>query len=533
MKKATLLLAVLFFQTIFSQQDAWVYFTDKPDAANALANPTTILSQKAIDRKAAHGVAIDERDVPVEASYITQVKAATGITVMTKSKWFNALHVRGTETDINTLSNLSFVASIDFADKSLNARVVQQELADEFQETFTNFNYGNAANQIEMFKGDELHLLDYTGTGMTIAVLDAGFVNVNTMGAFQRARDAGNIISGYDFVDDTDDVYINQTSTHGTMVLSTMTGYIENQYVGTAPDATYYLFRTENAPAENPVEESYWVAAAEVADSIGVDIINTSLGYNTYDNVAYNYTQADMDGNTAFITKGANIAFEKGILLVNSAGNSGATSWGIVTAPGDAAGVLTVGAVNAAGNYASFSSRGSADQPTQKPDVMTQGASAYVIDQNNTIRTASGTSFSSPIMAGGVACLWQALPNKSNAEIMQLVRESASMYASPTFSMGYGIPNLQLALTLGVDELPENLVLQLFPNPTAGNLKIAVVDKSIPTTISFFDVLGKHIFTKEYTTVDNYLNISFLSSGIYLADVKNGEYHIRVKIIKQ
>ncbi|MFK5879584.1 MAG: S8 family serine peptidase [Flavobacteriaceae bacterium] len=532
MKKVTLVLALLVFQSIFSQQDAWVYLTDKPDAANALANPLTILSQKAIDRKTLHGVTIDVRDVPVETSYITQVKAATGITVMTKSKWFNALHVRGTETDINALSSFGFVSSIDFADNSLNNRVVHQDQEDKLEGVLTTFNYGNAANQIQMFKGDELHLLDYTGTGMTIAVLDAGFMNVNTMGAFQRSRDAGNIISGYDFVDDTDDVYINQTSTHGTMVLSTMTGYIDTQFVGTAPDAKYYLFRTENAPSENPVEESYWVAAAEVADSIGVDIINTSLGYNTYDNPAYNYLTSDMDGNTAFITKGANIAFEKGILLVNSAGNSGATSWGIVTAPADAPGVLTVGAVDASGAYASFSSIGSTDQPTQKPDVMTQGSASFVIDETNTIRTANGTSFSSPIMAGGVACLWQALPNKTNAEIMQLIRESASIYNSPTFFMGYGIPDLQLALTLSTPE-EEFYSLTLFPNPTNDSFSIQSTLQNNVIVISLFDTIGKHISTSTQNYLNNRFDISFLASGIYIVDIRNGEHHSMVKIIKQ
>ncbi len=533
MKNTPLILALFIFQTIFSQQDAWVYLTDKPDAANALANPISILSQKSLDRKALHSVVVDVRDVPVETAYIAQIKAATGITVMAKSKWFNALHVRGTEADINALLGLGFVSNIDFADKSLNTgRSSQQEVASEMTEVFTTFNYGNAANQIQMIKGDELHLLNYTGTGMTIAVLDAGFINVNTMGAFQRLRDANNVISAYDFVDSTTDVYANQTSDHGTMVLSTMAGYVENQFVGTAPDATYYLFRTENAPSENPVEESYWVAAAEVADSIGVDIINTSLGYNTYDNTAYNYTTDDMDGNTTFITKGANIAFDKGILLVNSAGNSGATSWGIVTAPADASGVLTVGAVDASGNYASFSSTGSSVQPTQKPDVMTQGQASYVINQNNVIGTANGTSFSSPIMAGGIACLWQALPNKSNAEIMQLIRESASIYNAPTFSMGYGIPNLQLALTLSTPE--ENFEnFMLYPNPTSNYFSVILPQQDDNITVTLFDVLGKYIFTQIQNYANNQFDISFLSKGVYIAIIESGGKQSSTKIIKQ
>ncbi|MBV1887869.1 MAG: S8 family serine peptidase [Urechidicola sp.] len=532
MKSATLIATLLIFQSVFSQQDAWIYLTDKPNSDIALANPLTILSQKSIDRKTLHGVAIDERDVPVEVSYISQINAVTGITVMTKSKWINALHVRGSETDINSLLSFNFVSSIDFADKGLNNKLTHQQENNKFNETFTTFNYGNAANQIEMIKGNELHLLDYTGNGMTIAVLDAGFIHVNTMGAFQRLRDAGNVISAYDFVDDLNNVYINQTSTHGTMVLSTMAGYVEDEFVGTAPDATYYLFRTEDAPNENPVEESYWVAAAEMADSIGIDIINTSLGYSTYDNPNYNYTTDDMDGNTAFISRGANIAFEKGILLVNSAGNSGATSWGIVTAPGDAPGVLTVGAVDASRSYAPFSSIGTANQPTQKPDVMAQGSASFVINQNNTIRTANGTSFSSPIMAGGIACLWQALPSKTNAEIMQLVRESASIYNSPTYFLGYGIPDLQLALSLSTpDEGFDSLIV--FPNPATDFFSIGSSEQDETVSISLFDLLGKHIYSSSQLYENNQFDISLLSTGIYIATIKNGEQQTIVKIIKQ
>ena len=200
-----------------------------------------------------------------------------------------------------------------------------------------------------MINADDLHIADYTGDGVTIAVLDAGFINVNTMGAFQRLRDAGDLLDGYDFVNRNPDVYANTSSAHGTQVLSTMAGYILNGYVGTAPDASYYLFITEDSADENPVEESYWVEAVERADSLGVDLINTSLGYKSYapNYPTYSYTSADLDGNTAFITKGSNIAFEKGLVLINSAGNSGGSGVG---APADSQYVLSIGAVNSSGN---------------------------------------------------------------------------------------------------------------------------------------------------------------------------------------
>lgn len=530
-RKIISILVLFFFQNLVAQQDAWVYFTDKPNVTAALENPITILTQKAIDRKALHGVVIDARDVPVSSSYITQIENSTGITIMAKSKWFNNVHVRGSEADINALMSLGFVDRIDFADKSLNTTKIgsrqKQKNKFEGEGIFVDFNYGSAANQIEMFNGDELHLLNYTGEGMTIVVLDAGFPNVNIMNAFQRLRDNGDLLNGYDFVNSTSDIYANTTSSHGTWVLSSMAGYIENQYVGTAPDASYYLFITENATSENPVEESYWVEAVERADSLGVNIINTSLGYTTFDNPNYNHTIADMDGNTTFITKGANIAFEKGMLLVNSAGNSGNDSWGIVGAPADALGVLTVGAVDALGNYATFSSRGNASQPTQKPDVVAQGASSYLIDINDAIGTASGTSFSSPIMAGGIACFWQSNPSKTNAEIMQLVRESASIYNLPTYLLGYGIPDLLAALALSVDEVEKPNSISLYPNPTSGKIHVLFSEKQ-NVSVVIYNILGHQVFSTESKELD----ISFLTDGIYFAQIKTENSSKMIKFIK-
>ncbi len=340
MKRHLLYFFLFIFQFhSFAQQDAWVYLTDKENVEVSISNPISILTQKAIDRKSVHNIVIDERDVPVNESYISQLKSQPGITVLAKSKWFNTVHVRGTLENIENLTDLSFVNNIDFADKSLNtSRSLAHQNKFEIENESTNFNYGSALNQIEMFNGDKLHIADYTGTGMIVAVLDAGFPNVNNMSAFQRLLDSGNILGTYDFVNRDSDVYTNTTSNHGTLVLSDMAGHAQDQFVGTAPDASYYLFITENAPNENPVEESYWVEAAERADSLGVNVINTSLGYTTFDNPNYNYSPSDMNGNTAFISRGANIAFEKGMLLVNSAGNSGNSSWGIVGAPADAAG---------------------------------------------------------------------------------------------------------------------------------------------------------------------------------------------------
>ena len=537
MKKRIILILLLFCfsYNLFAQEDAWVYLSDKENVSMSLSNPISILTQKAIDRKNAHGVAIDERDIPVNESYITQIKNIIGITVLAKSKWFNALHVRGTQTAIEGLLSLDFVTAIDFANKSLNSKTIKvkqkQSHQSKLENVFTTFDYGDASNQIEMFNGNKLHIADYTGTGMTIAVLDSGFPNVHTMTSFQRLRDAGNLLGSYDFVNRSDNVFTGTTSSHGTWVLSDMAGYIENEFVGTAPDAAYYLFITEDAPNENPVEESYWVEAAERADSLGVDIINTSLGYKTYDKTSYSYSSADMDGNTAYITKGANIAFEKGLLLVTSAGNSG--NFG-VGAPADSPNVLSIGAVNASGNYVSFSSVGSAIQPTQKPDVVAQGSNSIVIGPDDVIRALNGTSFSSPIIAGGIACLWQALPNKTNAEIMQLVRESASQYISPDYFLGYGIPNLELALnyslSIKIDTVKE---LRIYPVLVKDVLYIDGLLNENKVFLKIYNVLGEYINTYVVSGVNNYVNLNTLSKGIYIVKLEKTSGSKTFKFIKQ
>ncbi|AXT19496.1 T9SS C-terminal target domain-containing protein [Flavobacteriaceae bacterium AU392] len=536
MKKLLLLITFAFtpFFAVAQQEDAWVYFTDKENVANSIANPITILTQRAIDRKANHNVAIDARDVPVNETYITQVKNAIGVTVMAKSKWLNAVHVRGTQTNINNLSTLPSVDRIDFANKNLNTALNINTNDDKFsiENVEVTFNYGNTENQVDMINVDELHEMDFTGEGILIAVMDGGFPNVNTMGAFQRLRNAGDLLGGFDFVHRTTDIYATSNTSHGTRVLSTMAGYIENQFVGTAPDASYYLFITEDGPNENPVEESYWVEAVERADSLGVDIINTSLGYSNFDNANYNYARSDFDGSTTYITRGANIAFEKGLLLVTSAGNSGATG---ISAPADSQGVLSIGAVDSNGNYASFSSQGSSVQPVQKPDVVARGSGSFVIESSNAIVQNNGTSFSSPIMAGGIACLWQALPDVTNGELMQLVRESASQYNSPDNFLGYGIPDLGSILnsTLSQGDEIEQDKFTIFPNPTSGRLNITFPTDTDEADFLLFDVLGKQIFKTTILRSNNAVDLGDLPRGIYIARMQTSNQSNTYKLIKR
>ena len=538
MKKKLLFISfILFSFNTSAQEDAWLYLNAKDNVANALANPITILTQEAIDRKNSHGVSIDFRDVPVDETYITLLKNATGITVLAKSKWFNAVHVQGIKADIDNLLAESFVDHIEFADRNLNAsRSVVVKDKFEIENKQTNLEYGNALNQVEMINVDDLHMLGYTGEGIIIAALDAGFGRVNTMSGFQRLRDAGKILGSYDFYNRSSNVYIDEACCyHGTVTLSTMAGYFENEYSGTAPDASYYLFRTDNATInelDKPIEETLWVEAAERADSLGTDVISSSLGFISWFEDKYNYTAADMDGNTAFITRGANMAFEKGMLVVNSAGNEGADG---LIAPADAMNVLTVGAVDSSEDYAYFSSQGSAYQPSQKPDIVAQGWQSAVIHESDEVRVAHGTSYSSPIVAGAVACLWQALPNKTNAEIIQLVKESVSQYNSPDNFLGYGIPDFGLALNLALSVEKEKMdVFSVYPNPVKNTLQISFPSNVEKANFQLYNILGKLVMNKAILRNNETINLEQLTSGIYIIKVQSSNLDLNTfKLIKE
>ncbi|MCO6149630.1 S8 family serine peptidase [Flavobacterium sp. NRK1] len=534
MKKHMLLIVLFFIATFcYSQEDAWVYFKDKPDSSSYFNNPTEMLSQKALDRRLKQNIDLDITDVPLYKPYKDAIAAVDGITVMAQSKWLNALHIRGTQDAIFNLKNLEFVDHIDFADRTLNHSgrmnaIQQNAIVDKVLETEENFSYGTASRQIQMLNGDVLHQLNFTGKDITIAVLDAGFPAVNTTPPFQRLYDNNLIKGGYNYVNRSEDFYTG--GTHGTIVLSTMGGYVENQLAGTAPDASYYLFVTEDPTSENPVEESYWVEAAEAADSLGVDVINTSLGYFNYDNPRYSYSYENMDGKTAFISRGADIAVSKGIFCVVSAGNSGNTTNPHIGAPADAYDVLTVGAVDTNENYVGFSSIGPSYDNRVKPDVMAIGYLAAIANTNGEITAASGTSFSSPITAGLVACLWQALPDKTNTELRQLIKESADRYTSPTAQYGFGIPDFNVAMQNGMNLTNDKFII--YPNPSNDIVNLLFPKNTPNTTVTIFNNLGQKIM-EEKVMLDNPLfSIKNLATGIYSYKLEGSGKNQKGRLIK-
>ena len=538
MKK--LLFLALCFSISFSfaqQEDAWVFFADKENVAESIANPISILTQEAIDRKEMHNTVIDERDVPVNENYITLVKNANGIDVFAKSKWLNCVYVRGTQTNIEALLNINGVSAIEYADKDLNLLPIPEPM-DKFGTTTTErvtYNYGAAANQIEILSGDFLHEQDFTGAGMIVAVLDSGFPNVLTNPFFSEVNSDGRLLGTYDFAERQTNV--DGTGSHGARTYSDIGAFMDGQFVGTAPEASFYLFRTEFGPTETPVEEAWWVEALERADSLGVDVVNTSLGYRTYDDGAYTHTYEDLDGQTTFAARGANNAMDKGMLLVTSAGNSGSSGFPFVSTPADAPGVLTIGSVDPDGSYTSFSSIGPTVDGRIKPDVMSQGRDAAVITSDGNIDFNNGTSFSSPIIAGVIACLWQARPQTRNTDLMQLIRESAHLFDNPTDQMGYGIPNFEDAynelIILGVED--EFLVsnFALFPNPINNRVNVSFPQGIDAAKLTLHSILGQKVMASVISKQENQIDTSSLSIGMYIATIEANNQTISFKLIKE
>jgi subtilisin family serine protease len=537
MKKIYTFLFLLITSAGFSQQDAWVYFNAKPNSQFYLDTPLEMLTQRALDRRTNQSIALDFKDVPVEESYIDQVKLAVGITVMAKSKWMNAIHVRGSQANINSLVLLSFVSKVDFADKSLNqtakiAKLSKIKKVNKTKKTKIEYAYGSSSNQIQMLNGQQLHQQNYTGSGKIIAVLDGGFPGVNTAQPFQRLRANNQILGGYNFVLRNPDFYTGVS--HGTSVLSSMGGYKENSLVGTAPDASYYLFITEDDTSENPVEESLWVEAAERADSLGVDIINTSLGYFDYDNDAYSHTYSEINGTNAFISRGAEIAFSRGMIIVTSAGNSGGTSDPHIATPADAVSVIAVGAVNSSEVLTSFSSVGPSFDGRIKPDVMAQGQAAIVSDAAGNIVTANGTSFSSPIMAGMIACLWQAFPQKTNREIRELVLKSSDKFSTPNNQYGFGIPDFALAISnqLDLESFSKDDFI-LYPNPASDTVSVSLPAKFDMGTVFIYSILGQKLLEQKITPEASIISLKSLHEGVYLYKMESDGFSKTGKIIKK
>lgn len=419
---------------------------DKGESKYTLDRPQDFLSEKAIERRIKQNIGINYSDLPISGEYIIKIESL-GARVVAKSKWLNsvAVHCQDSAT-IDNLKKLPFVNDAIFVWKGQRSEPKQITYPDtlqlpNLQEALPGDHYGWGYQNIKALNVDTLHQAGFRGKGIDIAVIDAGFKHLPSI----ELLDNINIKGQKSFVDGMQNAYI-EGNQHGLNVLSCIATNKPEYFVGTAPDAYFWLLTSEDSRSEFPIEEDYWLAAIEYADSVGVDVVNTSLGYNSFDKPAQVYKHEDLDGRTAFITRGADMATKKGIFVVTSAGNSGDSEWQKITPPSDAYNVLTVGAIRQDSVIARFSSRGMTADLRIKPDVMTLGSNATVVNDRGAIAYKSGTSFSSPIMTGVVACLWQAYPELTNIELLNIIRESANRYKNPDENYGYGIPNVKLVM---------------------------------------------------------------------------------------
>lgn len=408
---------------------------DKAATDYSLQKPEMYLSKKSIERRKRQGLEIDSTDLPVCKKYVDAIRKK-GVHVLVTGKWDNFVTVSCNDSMlIAEIAGLPFVRSTERVWRGVAKRASERDSLIN-KPLRTDSLYGPAITQIKMSHADRLHEAGFKGQGMTIAVIDAGFHNVDKIEAMKNI----NILGTRDSVNPEADIYAE--SSHGMSVLSCMAMNQPNVMIGTAPEASYWLLRSEDEYSENLVEQDYWAAAIEFADSVGVDLVNTSLGYYSFDDPAKNYRYRDLNGHYALMSREAAKAADKGIVVVCSAGNSGSGSWKKITPPGDAENVITVGAVNKYGVLAPFSSVGNTADGRVKPDVVAVGLGSDVMGTDGNLRHANGTSFSSPIMCGMVACLWQACPELTAKEIIELVRRSGDRAVFPDNIYGYGIPDL-------------------------------------------------------------------------------------------
>lgn len=548
-----------------------IRFTNKnytPSNLYTVGNPSAFLSVKALQRRTNQGIAIVQNDLPVNPAYIDSVKSAGAVTILEKSKWLNSVTIFTNDSiALVKIHSFPFVQKVDsvfkFVAKSKNKLIYARD-GKRSENMFQNlqkvpsylqtnnkmnekqtssYDYGLSSVQALMIHIDYLHNLGFSGQGMTIGVIDAGFFGADTAAVFDSIRNNGQILGTRDFVNPGGNVYT--AATHGMMVLSTMGGNLPGQIIGTAPKADYWLLRSEDANTESVIEEYNWVSAAEFADSVGVDVINSSLGYTEFDNPVQNHTYADMDGNTCISTIGADFAASKGILVVNSAGNSGAGTWKYIGAPADADSILTVGAVDYSQVPASFTSHGPSFDGRIKPNVADMGENATVAaTSGGGVIQGSGTSFSSPIMAGASACLWQAFPSMNNMTIIDFIEQSSSRYTNPDTLVGYGVPNFMAAyLLLSGVQIPgfdNDGVVNAFPNPFTD--EISLVFQSSDTqrvNIEMFDINGKRVYFRNNVARDygvtciNIDDLNRLAQGLYLVRISSPNRVVTQKLMKR
>ncbi len=528
----------------------WVDLVDKGNNSGMLNNPESFLSKRSIERRAKRGISINETDLPLWTGYISEIENS-GFRIISKSKWFNSVTLETNSSGLNKLAQMPFVKRLGLVTKAKNRNKFitsdHLEAIPTFDNT-TSLDYGTSLAQLLPQQIPAVHDLGFNGAGVYICLMDAGFNNLA-----HEVYDSLDLVATWDFVNNDPDVGDGGmgTGSHGTATLSVIAGYKPGSLIGTAYRSSYLLAKTENTDTETPSEEDYWIAAAEWADSIGVDVTSTSLVYLEFDPPFPSYTWQDMNGNTARITIGADLAVAKGISVFNSAGNNGSDpSRNTLAAPADGDSVISIGSITAEGIRSGFSSVGPTVDGRIKPDVMAVGSAVYAAAPggrtNYTI--TSGTSLACPIAAGIAALLLQKNDTLSPMQIREILRNTASQPTSPDRLMGWGIMNALTAIN-GVPsaiedskvKLPgEYLLISNYPNPFNPT---TTINFSLPAekflTVKLFSTTGslvKEIIKGTFQAGNSKITLdgSGLSSGIYILVVDSGDkiYSHKLSLLK-
>jgi serine protease AprX len=527
----------------------YVQLSDKNDTVYSISKPGAFLSQRALDRRINQHIKIIQNDVPVDKHYVQQI-AGTGVAILCRTRWLNGLVISTNDsTKITKIKSFPFVVSMKRIQGSFSK--VENDSKFAMEVTFPSaktvpfnaakatlaYNYGTSFSQVNMLGGVALHNNGFSGKGIVIAVLDAGFKSANTLTAFDSLRKNKQIIGTWDFVSQDSMVY--EDDEHGMNVLSCMAGNIPGQLIGTAPKANYYLFRTEDASAEYIGEEYYWIAGAEYADSVGVDIISSSLGYNTFDDATQNHSYPDLNGKTTPIAIAATIASRKGILVLVSAGNEGTSSWKKILSPADADSIIAVGAVDGNKIRSDFSSMGPSSDSRVKPTVAAQGSNVVVAALSGGTQSANGTSFSCPLMAGMAACIWQSQRTRTNIELYNLIKKSADHFLHPDSLTGYGIPDFYKIFTGVSEQFTPNPVVVIAPNPFLDLIQIQYSGQHPDNfSIDLIDENGRILRHFEKQVVPNMLNEIVLTDttelpyGFYCLRLNNTSQLYHFKLVK-
>lgn len=528
-----------------------------------LTQPSRFLSQRALEKRQRFNIPVTFEDVPVNPAYLDTLRRLdTSLHVLSVSKWFNYVVMGGFDSlgipdtlwqsvqafpwvrGVYALHEIPEALLAEWQDDekpdnvSLSAvREGVLQIPEEEMDTTEDVEYwGASAPQLACMNGLFLHSRRYTGKGMLVAVMDGGFLRVDSLGMFSSFWQAERMLACRDFTPFPDAGFFDVEESHGQKVLSIMAVNVPYQYMGSAPDADYLLIRTEVSAYEDRIEEYFWVAGAEYADSAGADVINSSLGYTQFDRAEQNHNWLELYGKRNVASIAADKMARKGCVVNVAAGNEGKKAWRFYGIPSDAPSALCIAAMNTDSMIADFSSRGISFW--KKPDIASVGWGTIYCSEKDEILSGNGTSFATPLNAGLTACLWQAFPERTALEVMEAVRQSAHLYPKWNSSFGYGVPDYEKAYRLlkggaSVVERQTHMAFACSPNPTEGLVRVTGLPAGEGMRLYVYDASGKILQRLAVDNTEITLDLQAYPAGPYWLLLSGKEGVQALQLIKR